>query len=75
METQSLDQLMRFENGGQNWGASMVPKNLGKKRQHASVAVEVDTDAGDDNEDTFEAYDGYMDDEPWSDEEDDIRKD
>jgi flagellar biosynthesis/type III secretory pathway M-ring protein FliF/YscJ len=52
-----------------------VPKNLGKKRQHASVAVEVDTDAGDDNEDTFEAYNGYMDDEPWSDEEDDMRKD
>jgi hypothetical protein len=51
-----------------------VPKNLGKKRQHASVAVEVDTDAGDDNEETFEAYDGYMDDEPWSDEEDDMRK-
>jgi len=52
-----------------------VPKNLGKKRQHASVAVEVDTDADDDNEDTFEAYDGYMDDKPWSDEEDDMRKD
>jgi hypothetical protein len=24
MEPQSLDQLMHFENGGQNWGASMV---------------------------------------------------
>jgi hypothetical protein len=94
-EPQSLDQLMHFENGGQNWGAMAIytcPRNCdlsseefvlvqesvdGKpsKRQLASMVVKVDTDVGDDDEETLEAYDGHMDEEKWSDEEEDMGKD
>ena len=94
MEPLNLDQLMHFENGGQNLGAMAIytcPNNCdlsteefvlvqesvdGKpsKRQHASMVVEVDTEGGDDDGETLEPYDGQMDDEPWSDEEEEMGK-
>lgn len=84
-QPQNLDQIMNFENGGQNWGTMAVytcPMNCNvsseefvivqasvdgtpEKRQHTSMVVAVDME-GDDE--TIEAYDCGIDDEPWSDE-------
>ena len=84
-QPQNLDQIMNFENGGQNWGTMAVytcPMNCKvsseefvivqasvdgtpEKRQQTSMVVAVDME-GDDE--TIEAYNGGIDDEPWSDE-------